>query len=59
MIADYPKHHPDGVTAALAIHLIVYCAVGASFAFALYVLLQPSRAPNSGLAAYKPLPGVW
>jgi hypothetical protein len=58
MIADYPKH-PDGVTAALAIHLIVYCAVGASFAFALYVLLQPSRAPNSGLAAYKPLPGVW
>ena len=46
------------MTAALGIHLIVYCAVGACFAFGLYALLQPSRAPNSGLAAYKPPPGT-
>jgi hypothetical protein len=27
-------------------------------AFGLYALLQPSRAPNSGLAAYDALPGA-
>src|SRR5262245_8621894 len=37
---------------------MVYCAVGAFLAFGLYALLQPSRAPNSGLAAYEPLPGT-
>ena len=58
MIAAYSAHRPDSVTAALGIHLIVYCAVGACFAFGLYALLQPSRAPNSGLAAYKPPPGT-
>jgi hypothetical protein len=58
MIAGYSEHRPDGVTAALAIHLIVYCAVGACFAFALYALLQPTPTPNAGLTAYRPLPGT-
>jgi hypothetical protein len=58
VIATYSAHHPDSTTAALGIHLIVYCAVGACLAFGLYALLQPSRAPNSGLAAYEPPPGV-
>ena len=58
MIATYSAHHPDSTTAALSIHLIVYCAVGACLAFGLYALLRPSRAPNSGLAAYEPPPGV-
>ena len=43
------------VSAALGIHLIVYCAIGARLAFGLYALLQPSRTPNSGLALYNPL----
>ena len=54
MIAAYSAHRPDSVTAALGIHLIVYCAVGACLAFGLYALLQPSRASNSGLEAYVP-----
>ena len=58
MIATYSAHHPDSVTAALGIHLMVYCAVGACLAFGLYALLQPSRTPNSGLAAYGPPPGA-
>jgi len=58
VIAAYSAHRPDSVTAALGIHLIVYCAVGACLAFSLYALLQPSRAPNSGLAAYEPPPGA-
>ena len=58
MTAAYSVHRPDSVTAALCIHLIVYCAVGACFAFALYALLQPSRTPNSGLAAYRPPTGT-
>jgi hypothetical protein len=58
VIEGYSAHRPNSVTAGLAIHLIVYCAVGACLAFALYALLQPSRAPNSGLAAYKPPPGT-
>jgi hypothetical protein len=58
MIATYSAHHPDTTTAALSIHLIVYCAVGACLAFGLYALLQPSRAPNSGMAAYEPPPGT-
>ena len=37
------------VSAALGIHLIVYCAIEACLAFGLYALLQPSRTPNSGL----------
>ena len=43
MTAAYSGYRSDGVTAALGIHLIVYCVVGACFAFGLYVLLQPSR----------------
>ena len=58
MIAAYSAHRPDSVTAALGIHLVVYCAVGACLAFGLYALLQPSRAPNSGLAAYDLPPGA-
>ena len=56
MIATYPTHRIDSESAALGIHLIVYCAVGAGLAFGLYALLQPSRTPNSGLAVYKPPP---
>ena len=56
MIAAYSAHRPDSVTAALGIHLIVYCAVGAGLAFGLYALL--SRTPNSGLAIYKPPPAA-
>jgi hypothetical protein len=58
MIAAYSAHRPDSVTAALGIHLTVYCAVGACLAFGLYALLQPTRTPNSGLAAYEPPAGV-
>jgi hypothetical protein len=57
VIAAYSAHRPDSVTAALGIHLIVYCSVGACLAFGLYALLQPSRAPNSGLAV-EPRPGA-
>ena len=48
----------DALCAALGIHLIVYCAIAACFAFGLYALLQPSRGPNSGLTAYKPPPAT-
>jgi hypothetical protein len=58
VIAAYSTQHPDSATAALSIHLMVYCAVVAFLAFGLYALLQPSRTPNSGLAAYEPLPGT-
>ena len=58
MIAAYSTHRIDSVSAALGIHLIVYCAVGACLAFGLYALLQPSRTPNSGLAVYKPPPAA-
>jgi hypothetical protein len=46
------------VAAALGIHLCLYCAVAACFAVGFYALLQPSRFPNPGLAAYKPPPGT-
>ena len=59
MIAAYSAHRPDSVTAALGIHLIVYCSVGACLAFGLYALLQPSRAPNSGLAGMNLGPERW
>ena len=58
MIAAYSTHRIDSVSAALGIHLIVYCAVGAGLAFGLYALLQPSRTPNSGLAIYNPPPAA-
>jgi hypothetical protein len=58
VIAAYSTHRIDSVSAALGIHLIVYCAIGACLAFGLYAVLQPSRTPNSGLAAYKPPPAA-
>jgi hypothetical protein len=58
LTAAYSGYRPDGVTAALGIHLVVYCAVGACFAFGLYALLQPSRVANPGVAEYKPPPGA-
>jgi hypothetical protein len=57
MIANYSAQRCDS-DAALVIHLVIYCAVGACFAFALYALLQPSRVSNFGLAAYKPPAGT-
>lgn len=46
------------MAAALGIHLTLYCAVGGCFALGLYALLQPSRFPNPGLAAYQSPPGT-
>lgn len=48
----------DGLDAALAIHLALYCAVAGCFALVLYFLLQPSHSANPGLAAYKPPPAT-
>jgi hypothetical protein len=58
VIATYSAHRPNGEAVALGTHLIVYCAVGACFAFGLYALLQPSRSFNPGLTAYNPPPGT-
>jgi hypothetical protein len=44
------------VAGALAMHLCVYCAVGACFALALYYLMQPTRLPNPGMAAHNASP---
>jgi hypothetical protein len=43
---------------ALCIHLCIYCAAAACFGLGFYVLMQPSRSPNPGLAAYKPPPAT-
>jgi hypothetical protein len=48
----------DGLEAALAVYLGIYCTVAACFALGLYTLMQPTRHPNSGLAAYKPPPAM-
>jgi hypothetical protein len=48
------QRESDGVAAALAIHLCVYCAVGGLFALVLYYLMLPTRLPNPGIAALKP-----
>jgi len=48
------ERDPDGVAGALAMHLCFYCAVAACFALVLYYLMQPTRLPNPGMAAYKP-----
>src|SRR3954462_1565183 len=58
MIDDYSRSRGDSVAGALAIHLFIYLAVAASFAFGLYELLQPARFPNPGLPAYKPPPAT-
>src|SRR4051812_13888157 len=55
-MAGYPQCQRDGLAAALAIHLCIYCAVGGCFAFGLYELLQPTRFSNPGIAAYNPPP---
>ena len=47
---------PDGVAAGLAMHLCLYCAAAACFAFGFYYLMQPTRLVNPGPAAYKPPP---
>ena len=52
------RQQDDGVGAGLGIHLCLYCAVAGCFALGFYALLQPSRVPNPGLAAFKPLPGT-
>ena len=57
-MAGSSRHQSDGLAAALAIHLGVYCAAGACFALGLYALMQPSRSANPGVAAYKPPPGT-
>jgi hypothetical protein len=57
-MAGYPPRRSDGLDAALAIHLALYCAVGACFALGFYLLLQPSRSANPGLAAYQPPPAT-
>jgi hypothetical protein len=53
-----PQRYDDGLTAALCVHLCIYCAVAACFGLGFYVLMQPSRSPNPGLAAYKPPPAT-
>jgi hypothetical protein len=50
------QRESDGVAAALAIHLSLYCAAGALFAALLYFLMQPTRLPNPGMAAHKSSP---
>jgi hypothetical protein len=55
-MAGHLPSRSDGLDAALGIHLALYCAVACCFAFGLYLLLQPSRSANPGLAAYKPPP---
>ena len=57
-MAGHPLSRRDGLDAALAIHLALYCAVGACFALGFYFLMQPSRTPNPGLAAYQPPPAT-
>jgi hypothetical protein len=53
------NHRPDtGLNAALALYLVVYCAVAGCFGLTLYLLLQPAQNPNVGLAAYTPPPGT-
>jgi hypothetical protein len=56
LTVPYSGYRPEGVSAALGIHLAAYCAVGACFAFMLYAPLQPSRAAYSGVAEYEPPP---
>jgi hypothetical protein len=50
------QRESDGLAAALAIHLCVYCAVGGLFALGLYYLMQPTRLPNPGIAALNASP---
>jgi hypothetical protein len=57
-MAKFSQRPNDGVASALGIHLSLYCAVAGCLVLGLYALMQPSRSPNPGLAAYKPPPGT-
>ena len=57
-MAKYSREQSDGLDVALAISLSAYCAFAACFALGLYALMQPSRYPNPGLAAYKAPPAM-
>jgi hypothetical protein len=48
----------DGVATGLAMHLCLYCAAAACFAFGLFYLMQPTRLVNPGLAYKPPSPTV-
>jgi len=50
----YSRSRGDGVAGDLALLVSLYLAVAGGFAFGLYELLQPTRYPNWGLAAYTP-----
>jgi hypothetical protein len=52
------RRDSHGVAGALAVHLCIYCAVGACFALALYYLMQPTRLPNPGMAAHNASPPI-
>jgi hypothetical protein len=53
---DFAPYQREGLAGALALHLCIYCGVGACFGFGIYELLQPARVSNPGLAAYQPPP---
>src|SRR5262245_9528845 len=57
-MARHSRERTNGLEAALAIHLGIYCAVAACFALGLYALLQPARYTNPGLSAYKAPPAM-
>jgi len=57
-MARHFREKTEGLEAALAIHLIIYCTVAACFALGFYALLQPTRHANPGLSAYKPPPAM-
>jgi hypothetical protein len=44
--------------AAIGIYLCTICALVGCFFVGLYELMQPTRYPNPGLAAYKPAPTI-
>jgi hypothetical protein len=58
MMDVYSRPRGDGVAGDLAFLLFLYLAVAGGLAFGLYELLQPTRFPNPGLAAYKPRPAT-
>jgi hypothetical protein len=54
MMDVYSRSRGDGAAGDLALLVSLYLAVAGGFAFGLYELLQPTRYPNRGLAAYTP-----
>jgi hypothetical protein len=57
-MAAVSRQYRDGLPVALAIHLGIYCAVASMVALGVYELMQPTRIPNPGLAAFKPPPAT-